>query len=324
MRLSQAANAQRKNEAKKKMPEKLIKLIQDPVLICITVVIVLLVATICGVAVKSGHNLTWVDELIIVGVPGIILLVGIFIRYHWMEKQEAREKDFEGKLKTASCELAGLRDENDELRNRLDNPSVSIVSKRDYGQLIQKWNDSGEGYVLLYNIELQSFQTDDDIRRTWGKIGELSNIKKVVLLLPESKIQRWENVVRIQENKFFASPENRKFLVCEFNSEEVHTDITDSPSIGFAMYRRGDDVSSGPLHDDALVFVMSGPFSKFREATIPEDSDWWDYHHIIKFYTDQGVVSNLDQTWRQCYDKDRARDVDRVVKDVRTARPHPS
>ena len=67
----------------------------------------------------------------------------------------------------------------------------------------------------------------------------------------------------IQEDKFFAEQKNRKFLVCEFDEEQMRDEIGSS-AIGFALYRYGDNSGNGQLHSTAIVFVMSGPFSQLR------------------------------------------------------------
>jgi len=302
--------------------EKLVAKINDPVLkfLAITVSFVAV-----AIVVVQGKEMDFWEILGVMGMVVFVVLAGITIRYVFDQRSssrqfEERENSLQNDLETKDKEMREWINKFDEVSEKLAAPPISVIHKRDYAQLIKKWNDSGEGHLLLFNIEMQSFQTDLDIQRTWGTIADLTNIKNVVLLLPERKVQRWERVVRMQASRFFEERKYRKFLVCGFDTEQVR-DVASSHTIGFALYRYGDNPGNGRLHGTALVFVMSGPFSQLREPRIPEDDPWWDYQHIIKFDNDHVVVTNMEQAWRQCFDETRTRDVSRVIEDTRPLQP---
>lgn len=313
-----------------KDPALLFKHLRDPVLVFLFASIVVLVGGIvayqCVISQQqtsqdasadeasadqaSGQerNLGWPVILGAITALVVIVLVGCWIRYYWEEK--SRVGPLEQRVKQ-------LKAENEGMQTKLDSPPIKVITPYDYGQLLLEWNRCGEGHVLLWNIELQSFNSDAAINRTWGKISKLTNVKSIVLLLPPQKVRRWERVVLRQEKKFFADEANRKFLVCEFTPSD-----TDSASaVAFALYRFGHNPGSGRLHDTALAFVLSNPFSQLREPRVPEDDSWWDYHHILRFHNDQEIVTNMDQTWRRFYDEAKTRDVQRILEDTRRLEP---
>ena len=221
-----------------------------------------------------------------------------------LDKSSIRKEKSEitGKAEELERQNAELSKQVKELEDRLAHPKIDAVTKHGYGAVLKEWNDSGPGNVLLYNIELQSF-TKEDIERTWGGLARLENIGRVVLLLPEKKIRRWERVVYRERNGFFdeAKP-NRTFDACQVASRG-QDDPSQPRGIAFALYRFGDDPSQGGLHDKAVVFVLSEPFSTQMEPLIQGvDVNWWDYHHVLTFFRDQEVTINLLQIWSSNFD----------------------
>jgi hypothetical protein len=206
-------------------------------------------------------------------------------------------------------------------KHKLARPPVAVVTKREYGRLLKEWNESGPGTLLLYNIELQSF-TDDQIDKTWGGLAKLENIQSVVLLLPEVKVHRWERVVFRERSNFFAEGGlNREmFKVCQV-AARGDEDPKQPRGVAFALYRLGDDPGEGTLHKKAVVFVLSQPFSALRDPLVREDRRWWDYHHVMVFDADDGVIDNCREIWSDNFDATRMRDVNRVIQDFEPLRP---
>ncbi|MEM9110677.1 MAG: alpha/beta hydrolase [Planctomycetota bacterium] len=231
------------------------------------------------------------------------------------------------KFQSQDTDFKALQDKVTKQETLINNPPVQVINKGDYGELLREWNASGEGNILLYNIELQSFG-ENEIHDTWSGLSECENIKSVVLLLPEVKMRRWERIVLREEHGFFSGEKGQKlrkrFLACE-QSQEKQDDPTIPDRIAFAVYRYGNDPSHGKLHDRAVVFVLSQPFSARRDPLVPEDEPWWDYDHILAFDTkrDPDVIDRCRTIWASLYDQTRVRDVVRVGIDTQPLEPVP-
>ena len=254
---------------------------------------------VCLIYTKTDVKLsTTRSVLILVGLPVAMAIIGILSIY-LLDLLKRRD----------------LSKTIEELEEKLAHPQIAIINKSDYGRILKKWNDIGPGNVLLYNIELQSF-TEDEIQKTWGGLAKLENIKNVVLLLPRRKVLRWQCVVYRERSEFFAKDKGtRKFQVCEVIPQRKNDPLQPN-DIAFALYRFGDDPSQGRLHDTAAVFVLSQPFCNYMEPLVPgADVHWWDYHHVLKFEKDQELINNLQQIWTNNFDKQRMRDMDRVIED---------
>jgi hypothetical protein len=292
---------------------ELLKLFKDPALIfehlrhpVLIFLLLTVVAVVTILAFALGQQLDWPEVLILASAAVVIIVFGVSTHYYWLSAVGPLEE-----------QVKQLKDENEHMQAKLDSPPIKVITPHDYAQLLLEWNGCGEGHVLLWNIELQSFNSAKAIDRTWGKISALTNVKSIVLLLPPQKVRRWERAVLREEKRFFAQEANRKFLVCEFTP----SDKDGACAVAFALYRFGQDPGSGRLHDTALAFVLSNPFSQLREPPVPEDDSWWDYHHILCFHNDQEIVTNMDQTWRQFYDEAKTRDVARILEDTRPLEP---
>ena len=173
--------------------------------------------------------------------------------------------------------------------------TARIITKQDYGELLKEWNASGNGEVLLFNIELQTFSSRETMERTWGGIAQLEKIRKVILLLPENKARRWGRIVTEQFDGFFKNESNRKFHMCEFGFKEKDEWQTDLRNIAFALYSLSDESGKGAIHSKIVVFVLSQPFSKLKQPFIPGDSMWWDYHHILEFSDDEEIAAEAEK-----------------------------
>ncbi|MFQ5685111.1 MAG: hypothetical protein ACE5GV_00475 [Candidatus Scalindua sp.] len=268
-------------------------------------------------------------------LPMIMTILGIIII--WLERRFISKEHSEGvksKIRELNKEIEGLknkeasdikkhREETEALKEKLENPPIAVVTKRQYGQILKEWNDAGKGNVLLYNIELQSF-SPTEITKTWSGISHLENIHEVVLLLPDLKVRRWERTVLSQENKFFEkSKGTRKFSVCEVPKSKLNEEDDRKPTnIAFGLYRFGDDASQGSIHKKVVVFVLSQPFCLLKEPLVEEvDVAWWDYHHVLRFSSDDAIITSLLNIWTQNLDTTRLRNVDRVIEDCMPLKP---
>ena len=205
--------------------------------------------------------------------------------------------------------------------------AVRVISKADYPRILLEWNESGPGQVLLFNIELQSFENAEQIESTWGGIAKLQNIQNVILVLPKSKVRRWEKVVlrEFQSGRFFENPANRKFLVCEspeniFALQKDVGTVQEAPRFGLALYRLGTGQGEWHWHDDVLIFMLCEPFSKLRKPFVAGDQPWWDYKRILLTQPNV-IVDNPVVTLKQAVDGEYLRDVERVREDVKPLEP---
>lgn len=253
-------------------------------------------------------------------VPVVAGLIALWMFYR--HQNQAQDRQVGGTVRELKADLETARKTIGTLKEQLDSPGVKVITKRDYGAILAKWDEAGLGHLLLYNIELQSFENEEEITNTWGDLAKLKNIKSVVLLLPTLKVHRWEQVVLREENNFFADPANRKFEVCEIAQEQGGDSESVPTGIAFALYRFGDDPDGGELHDSAAVFVLCKPFSVLHQPYLPEDSEWWDYQQILLFtHTNRELITRADAIWRRYFDRTRMRTVERVLQDAKPLKP---
>lgn len=289
------------------MPPALVKLLKEQGLLFVailggTVFLAIVTAAATGRSELKGTSLAMV-------IAGLALVVLGTLRIHYSERRKDQTKlvtELRAKLVAAT--------------SRPD--SIKVITKADYAAILQEWNDLGEGYLFLYNIELQSFVDAAVIERTWGGLSQLTNIKGVVLLLPGRKVRRWEKVVLREscEKRFFAREENRKFFVYEVPTpdDRMRKPPTD---IGLAIYRFGRTPVDGAFYDQVIVFVLSEPFSKLNAPFVQEDEEWWDYHHILCFKDSAQIVQTAADIVNTNFNKFHMRDISRVVADAKPLAP---
>jgi hypothetical protein len=294
----------------------LAKRVKDPELVAALVVILGgFWITVTTITTANEHLGFWVTAVVVV-FGGI----GLAIMSLYYRQQNQRDA---GHLREQIKELENQSTESiAQLEQTLRNRPV-VATPRDYFDTLKEWNESGPGCVLLYNIELQSFRDRELLKRTWGRIAKLENIRKVVLLLPETKTRRWERVVlkESQQEGFFADPANRKFDICQIQDVPEPKQRLKAEGIAFAIYRRGDTAASGALHPKVAVFVLSEPFSNLQEPYAEGDEPWWDYHHILIFGDDATIRGSASAIWDQYYSPARSRNVDKVLKEVEPLKP---
>lgn len=258
-------------------------------------------------------------------VLGFALLV-FFVHTRFSYKASALEKEL-ARLKQAELDLAELRTSagvlEDSLRGRTREleealrSSGRLLTPAAYHEVLEEWNRDGPGTVLLYNVELQSFQTSELIEKTWGKVASWEGIAAIQLLLPSEKVQRWERVVRDEWPRFFRRVENRKFFVSEIPRAKDAMEQRHVLSIGFALFRRHDP--DGTFHPRTVFFVLSQPFSSPQAAVRDGDSEWWSYNQVLAFDDNPSLRGAAMQIWNQEFNE--VRDVERVWEDTKTLEP---
>jgi hypothetical protein len=265
---------------------------------------------------KSGisHSIWFLGTLF--GLTILMAPVVIFgkqrsaLRQELEETKRARTADAEESRRKHSQFSAIIED----LRQKVENPRLRVITKAEYAQLLERWNASGEGRLLIFNIEMQSFETSEQMQATWGKLAEWTNIKEVILLLPHEKMRRWAEIVRREEDRFFAKKENRRFHVCEIPSTPKDTNGVVPTGIGFALYKKSlKDHRQDSLDDTALVFILSQPFSQLQPSFVSGDAAYWNYHHILAFNGDKEVITNCHYIWEQCIREAQKLDVAHVL-----------
>ena len=192
---------------------------------------------------------------------------------------------------------------------------VSLVSYsgddwRPWTSLLKEWNATNRtGLALLYNIEVLSFRDPLSFERAWGDLGTLNSIGKIILLLPNYKIERLLEFVRTYESYFTTYPGHERFHIAEFK-ESSHTSGEHSATgVGFAMFRFGEKLEVGTIHPSSHVFVFSPPFSRPFE---PERSDatlTWSYRYALAVHQIPTIARLLEDLWNDRFASGRVRKV---------------
>jgi len=285
------------------MNPRIVALVKDRGLIAVVV----LVVSGIGIIVRYGRNLDDSHVFILLVTLLIAALGALWIHNRWR---------FAGKTAALDERVRKLTSQVESAERRANNPAVSIITKHDYRQILLDWSKAeDEGQVLLYNIELQSFENQAVIQDTWGGLRELTRVKEVALLLPTAKVRRWEHIVIQQEHAFFQDPANRKFSVCEFVPSERVGEGPAPSGIAFAIYRFVSGARSGQLHSKAVWFILSRPFSQLHEPMVEGDAKWWDYRDILSINGRDDIRTSAIAIWNAHHNPTQARDVDRVLLD---------
>lgn len=284
-----------------------LRLLKDPMLIFV-VIVVSLASGMCALH-KADHNykVYAVVAFFLLGAVGLAIIY--YLKRPWLELEETKQErdDLARKAKEREEEVSALH-------AQIADPPISIITQQDYASLLASWGESdGEGQILLYNIELQSFQNNDTIEDTWGGLKDLENVKEIILLLPYGKVRRWEQVVCQQEHAFFADKRNRKFTVCEFEGKGPVGEGPAPTGIAFAMYRYLSGPHKGQLHPKVVWFVLSRPFSNLQEPFVEEDGKWWDYCDILLVNGRAALMAKAMAYWNDLFSPTRARSVERVL-----------
>lgn len=250
---------------------------------------------------------------LVVFVVALVVVVLYLLRIYRDKGESAEAHELQRRILELENNEASLREELSR--------AARVIDRNEYAQILQEWNAVGPGHVLLYNIEMQSFANPDLIAKTWGGLARLENIQSVVLLLPPKKVERWQNVVVREEMRFLKDKSNHKFQVCAIDAGDGSREIDAPRGVAFALYRLGPTAGDGKIHQKAVVFVLSKPFSELRPAMVPGDDEWWDYHHILAFDGDETVIKSAEFIWRRNFVQERTRTVERVLADAKPLVP---
>jgi hypothetical protein len=281
-----------------------LKLIGDRGLIFIAVIALAIVGAAGGLMSASDWKKLLAFETPVIGAG----LAALWLFYRKKENENA--------------EINRLKAELARFTREATNPAVSVITKQDYARILAEWNQAeGEGQVLLYNIELQSFENQKAIQQTWGRLKEMANVKEIALLLPTAKVRRWESIVVQQESAFFSEAANRKFTVCEFAAGNTVGEGPAPIGVAFALYRFVSGPNSGKLHPKAVWFILSRPFSKLQRPFVEGDAPWWDYHDILAINGRDDLRAKAVTIWDTLFEANQTRDVGRVLQDSKPLQP---
>jgi acetyl esterase/lipase len=294
--------------------------IKDPILIFIVVIVVVGVGAIVT-GVFGGEQATTEMDLWIVaellGAVIILALAGLWIYLRYQASGYQRRAD------EAEQRIAALQTEIETLENA--EPMIQTISRADYGKVLGQWNACGPGAVVLYNIELERFATADMLEKTWGGLKKLKNIQRVHLLLPPEKMRRFEDYVLASRHGFFADPENHKFYVSEMEHPKHETEQhrNASAAVAFAMYHIFDEENNlaKKYHSKVVMFILSEPFSDYREALPPQNTEWWDYRYILGFNDEDEITASAVNIWNDYIRPDTERNIARVLQDTEPLEP---
>ena len=244
-------------------------------------------------------------------------------------QQVRKVRDFQKALEKDG--LVGIFSSAEELEQKVslgltqwvdDQPSrsdpINVVSfERDAGQesLLDHWNRSNKpGFVLLFNVELNTFRDDYWFDRIWGKVQEQKSITQVILLLPKYKIDRLAQSIAKYKEKFLQHPAHSIFSVGELKTFADGTQTKMSTAAGFAMFRFGNDPQVGPLHPRSHMYIFSKPFSN------PSDEDTWAYKYVLEMNDHPIFDSSLEEIWNDYFDPEKIRKVTDLLEDTRPTR----
>jgi SAM-dependent methyltransferase len=166
-----------------------------------------------------------------------------------------------------------------------------------------KWHEEGKaGTILLYNVELGTFRNEERFRSVWGRYEPEAPFSKIILLLPGAKIRRLERHLRKFESEFRKSPISDRFYVCRFKSRADDSPESAPKGVAFAMFRHGDDPSSGNIHPRIQVFVLAEPFCEPEQDDSTGGEIVWDYKYAFNFHGDETIAEPLDDLWKKRFE----------------------
>ena len=129
----------------------LARYVKDPGLIFLGSIVLIGLAIICYATQGTPNNSSL--PVLIVIVLGIIGLTALLIYY----RQQNNKK------------IVRLNEQIVSLEDLLKSRPI-VVTPKDYFETLREWHNSGPGFVLLYNIELQSFKDRTILKQTTIKL----------------------------------------------------------------------------------------------------------------------------------------------------------
>lgn len=169
----------------------------------------------------------------------------------------------------------------------------------DYLEWLHTWNPSNSPCtLLLYNVELESFRTEEKFTEIWSLLAEEKFLKKVVLLLPSYKLRRLKDYMEKWANQDILERLRDWFFCCpvSLSPSESHP-ITSSTA--FCLLRSGATPESGNSLHGARLFILSEPFSRpEKKDRLPEVV--WRYKHTF-ITEDDEILQSLTDVWDNAY-----------------------
>ena|GEM_PF-4796345 len=211
-------------------------------------------------------------------------------------RSESRETEAEqAKLQSALGDLdKELRDAQACLAHLKAN-RIRMIQPAQYVSIIHRLaRRYGEGHLLLFNIELNTFVNKTRREQIWAQVGEIEEIRSVRLALPPDKFARWYKIVTGIGHAFFSQPGIQdKFSACEYQLD----DVGGEDHIAFALY---ETVTSREHHDWGALFLINRPFIRcFEKGT-------HDYLHILEYNGEQRVLDLCVGLWINTFNPDWA------------------
>ncbi|MHC4858730.1 MAG: alpha/beta hydrolase family protein [Planctomycetota bacterium] len=208
------------------------------------------------------------------------------------EAEKEKANQLESKLKGTSVQLeealADLSDAKDKLREFEAN-SISMIQPLEYMRVLQKLiKEHGEGNLLLFNVELNTFVDDESFKRFWVPFAQLPQVKSVQLVLPPSRFERWERIVTGVRSDYFRE-QGDKFTACRYEAGNGASE----DRIGFALYQPLKDPEA---HDWAAVFLINRPF-------VVERDDYYEYQQILEYKGNQEAIGQCRNLWDREFDR---------------------
>jgi SAM-dependent methyltransferase/PAS domain-containing protein len=174
--------------------------------------------------------------------------------------------------------------------------------------LLKEWNVTNQtGLALLYNIEVQSFRNPLSFQRAWADLGTLKSISKIILLLPNYKIQRLLEFVRTYEQDFMQYPGHERFYIAEFKESSHTSGAHSATGVGFAMFRFGENPKVGKNHPSSQVFVFSPPFSQPFDPETSDATLTWKYRYALAVHQNPLIEQLLEDLWNDRFASGRVR-----------------
>lgn len=178
-------------------------------------------------------------------------------------------------------------------------PRVEIIRELTYCTMLEQMNRSGPGTLLCYNVELQTFVNPTAYDTVWGNFDKMINIKHAIFLLSRTKARRFAIALRRLGIDLPNDPITSRFQVREYVVEDSAAHDQYFDRVAFAMYRRGDNPDRGVIYPQAIIFVLTPPFSTPLDSPYGDGGKCWHYHYALSVNGSYDTLNNLDTIWLQ-------------------------
>jgi len=162
--------------------------------------------------------------------------------------------------------------------------------------------------LLLYNVELETFNTRERFVQCWKGLID-TPIEKVVLQLSPYKMRRLRRYLASWKDGFPEEFRERFYALAVEGT--ARASISTPTGTAFCLLRAGSDASDGAVLSGARIFVLSEPFSS-ASASRDEIDLVWKYERAI-VTTDKAVVASLTAIWDQGFDAAEVEPVEELL-----------